>query len=755
MAQAQGSAAVNRLAESSGAGRIRASGYEKGGMPTRIKGLVKGPKGKDVIPAWLSRDEYVLPEDTVEAVGGASALDRLVESTTGKKPGGKPVKRDNAVFEGGASGRMVAGLAQGGRIHDSIPEREAVKRPAPLLGDGMVRNAESDLRGRHLRMRQEENKALGISSERSAVKRPAPMGYVAGGSAQARMSSFDGAEAARKRFVRNPNLRTVQPTAQPAANPASVGGAPAAAPGPSAPVKARPGKIKGGIAGAAAIGAMTGAYDSIKDLDTGYREEFNKSIGSDGNSGLMSADADLLRVAGNVGNAITGGYAGRVGQGLSSKLSGGTFSEGFNEPTHRDRFMARMEQPAKAPQPAADNRDIPTSQEAPISTGPTKAMDDAFDANAFERDMGQRSAGKSKPPSDDETYEALRDDMGSAIDRGLPPAGADGSDARNSLTERGNAGLRALASDQGLRSRMNDQYQRDNLGVQASTDAQGRMVFSDAPRDAGRATTQRAISSGGDMGAVNRSMARANAIRGGAGGAEGRLSGPRGGAIGGTEAEARDRSDFFTRSALGVNLLRTPSGQGRRATEARQRAVDAMASFGLGLEERNLKRSALDAAASRHEGEQSVEREKLQVDRDRIAAQTEGLGARNRLAELSVTQQQRIDALQDRVINPRSEDDAQRAIQQLNALLGRKDDEATNLMVVNQPTGELDISDKPIMVPTLVDRRTGRIVKPWSDEQGQTQGAPSAQQQFEEGKTYVDANGNKAVYRNGQWQEVK
>jgi hypothetical protein len=64
-------------------------------------GRVVGPAGKDMVPAKgpqgedlrLSKNEYILPEEVVEALGGAEALDKLVESITGEKPvpGGEPM----------------------------------------------------------------------------------------------------------------------------------------------------------------------------------------------------------------------------------------------------------------------------------------------------------------------------------------------------------------------------------------------------------------------------------------------------------------------------------------------------------------------------------------------------------------------------------------------------------------------------------------------------------------------------------------
>jgi hypothetical protein len=81
------------------------------------RGLVKrkgAPKGQDTVPAYLSTGEYVLPKATVDAMGGPEALDKLVSTTNGRAPGGKPVERSTKPFAGGLRGGMPAGFNSGG-----------------------------------------------------------------------------------------------------------------------------------------------------------------------------------------------------------------------------------------------------------------------------------------------------------------------------------------------------------------------------------------------------------------------------------------------------------------------------------------------------------------------------------------------------------------------------------------------------------------------------------------------------------------
>lgn len=57
-------------------------GFADGGMPPRKRGLVNGPGGPvdDMIPAMLSDGEYVIPADTVKAIGKKN-LDKVVKQT--------------------------------------------------------------------------------------------------------------------------------------------------------------------------------------------------------------------------------------------------------------------------------------------------------------------------------------------------------------------------------------------------------------------------------------------------------------------------------------------------------------------------------------------------------------------------------------------------------------------------------------------------------------------------------------------------
>jgi hypothetical protein len=89
-------------------------------------GPVRGPAGPDVIPAQLTRGEYVLPEPTAAAMGGPPALDAAVRATTGKEPGPRPVPvkklpRGNPRRPQQVGRHPAAAFERGGRTDPLVP----------------------------------------------------------------------------------------------------------------------------------------------------------------------------------------------------------------------------------------------------------------------------------------------------------------------------------------------------------------------------------------------------------------------------------------------------------------------------------------------------------------------------------------------------------------------------------------------------------------------------------------------------------
>lgn len=109
-----------------------------------------------------------------------------------------------------------------------------------------------------------------------------------------------------------------------------------------------------------AAGAQAGAQE-LRDQESGYAKAFNESMGD-----MNAIGGSALRVLSGIGDNLTGGYATRVGQGISSMLSGEGFSDGFNRATHREQFEA-----ARQPAPTAPV-DVPHE---PASPAPVPAAD--------------------------------------------------------------------------------------------------------------------------------------------------------------------------------------------------------------------------------------------------------------------------------------------------------------------------------------------------------------------------------------------
>lgn len=326
--------------------------FEKKSALRRIRmasgGAVQGPGGprEDKVPAMLSNGEYVLPAKTVQKLGGPEELDELVRGTNdGREPQrGLRHMAAGGVIEIGPDGRpMTNGVRiPAGQNLATVPGEVARKLPGTQMATVPGQTART-------------------------IPPVQPM-------------SFDPREAAARNRAAFPTGAGAQ---------SSVGATPTpTAPTPAAPVEAtKPSALrrlaggagnlaKGLIGGAAgAIGGMTGAVQSYNDMDNGYRDHFNKSIGmgSDGRVGsgsasnggvgpyMTSVGADALRTMGNVGNAITFGYAGKLGQGISSAMNGGSFSDGFSAPTERDAFLAAKEPKPNVPQAPGQDFGPPTS----------------------------------------------------------------------------------------------------------------------------------------------------------------------------------------------------------------------------------------------------------------------------------------------------------------------------------------------------------------------------------------------------------
>ena len=117
-----------------------------------------------------------------------------------------------------------------------------------------------------------------------------------------------------------------------------------------------------------AAGAQAGAQE-LRDQESGYAQAFNESMGD-----LNSIGGSALRVLSGIGDNLTGGYATRLGQGISSMLGGESFSDGFNRATHREQFEAARQPapvtpvaPAEAPRASASPAAVPAADPVPAA----------------------------------------------------------------------------------------------------------------------------------------------------------------------------------------------------------------------------------------------------------------------------------------------------------------------------------------------------------------------------------------------------
>lgn len=117
-----------------------------------------------------------------------------------------------------------------------------------------------------------------------------------------------------------------------------------------------------------AAGAQAGAQE-LRDQESGYAKAFNESMDD-----MNAIGGSALRVLSGIGDNLTGGYATRLGQGISSMLGGESFSDGFNRATHREQFEAARQPapttpaaPAEAPRASASPAAVPAADPVPAA----------------------------------------------------------------------------------------------------------------------------------------------------------------------------------------------------------------------------------------------------------------------------------------------------------------------------------------------------------------------------------------------------
>lgn len=127
-------------------------------------------------------------------------------------------------------------------------------------------------------------------------------------------------------------------------------------------------KVSTGLA--VGTSALQSGAQELRDQESGYAKAFNESMGD-----MNAIGGSALRVLSGIGDNLTGGYATRLGQGISSMLGGESFSDGFNRATHREQFEAARQPvpstpaaPVEAPRASASPAAVPAANPVPAAT---------------------------------------------------------------------------------------------------------------------------------------------------------------------------------------------------------------------------------------------------------------------------------------------------------------------------------------------------------------------------------------------------
>ena len=185
------------------------------------------------------------------------------------------------------------------------------------------------------------------------------------------------------------------------------------------------GRAAGFVRGALPVAAIGGAVDSFADMNSGYRDKFNESLGATGP--VSSVAGDAARVMSNVGDTITFGLAGRLGRGLSNLTSGQSFADGFMSESDRDKYNREQMQRVMGQQaPGAA---------APAAAQPSRPAELPGMSNV-PADTRVSSAGMPAVPVQQQSYQSRRlAEMGVPVDQqNLAPVT---DDTRRSLLREG------------------------------------------------------------------------------------------------------------------------------------------------------------------------------------------------------------------------------------------------------------------------------------------------------------------------------
>lgn len=369
-------------------------------------GRVNGKGGRtddQVGPVMLSDEEYVLPADTADAIG-RDVLDQLrlhthdfkddrKESALRKQHGAADHLADGGspdwLEKGKALGqRALAGAQQYGAqaidyAKSKLPglQQQAADYGRQGLAYGKQVGAQAADFAR-ANLNPDALRAHAATVQKAATETGAQLKdqfeRAAYSPAERRQIAMDRVRAELgDRPVGSGQVNTQYRTPQTAAPAAPVTPQPVQPKGPG--VLSRAGsslrsavnsplnKVSTGLA--VGTSALQSGAQELRDQESGYAKAFNESMGD-----MNAIGGSALRVLSGIGDNLTGGYATRLGQGISSMLGGESFSDGFNRATHREQFEAARQPapstpatPVEAPRASASPAAVPAADPVPAA----------------------------------------------------------------------------------------------------------------------------------------------------------------------------------------------------------------------------------------------------------------------------------------------------------------------------------------------------------------------------------------------------
>lgn len=196
-----------------------------------------------------------------------------------------------------------------------------------------------------------------------------------------------------------------------------------------------------------------------------------------------------------------------------------------------------------------------------------------------------------------------------------------------------------------------------------------------------------------------------------------------------------------------IDRSRAARGYGAAADQANAKLAEAQ-------KQANATGTALASPSGRNYVQEAAANEASRLAGQKAQIEEAEAGQKQQAGQLQLQHQARINDISNQLVNAKDPKTAARLQQSLLTLLGKNEIGRYDVKVVPGGT-RIDPNSPgiPIKDPdrVVVYDKYGQE-QPHVMETGQ---GAAPQQQFKEGQTYTDAKGNKAVYRNGKFEEVK